>query len=214
MALFATAGCVGFVLGEEPLQYDANNATVPEQDRGGFELADQRVVEQNRTINRSGVNRTITVSNYAGVYTKNESINADDQQLASVAVISTPVVDVFERPLNPIGNMTEAELLEFLDGEVNDTRYDSVEQFQRVPAAQIGPRTQNVTILGQTTDVAVFEATQEVQGREVRLRLYVTRVRHGDDYVLMLGGHSMLHPAEGYSVVDLMRSIEHDEDEE
>lgn len=210
--LFVTAGCVGFALGEEPLSYEANNATVPDDQRGGYELVREEVVVQNQTINESGVNRTVTVSNYAGVYTKNESINADSQQLASLAVISTPIVDVFERPVNPVGNMSEQELLEFLTEQIEDSEYGDVETFERVPDEQVGPETDDVTVLGRQTDVAVFQSTQEVQGRTVELRVYVTRVRHGDDYVVMLGGHSMLHPAEGYAIVDLMRSVEHDED--
>jgi len=211
-ALLVTAGCVGFVVGEEPLSYEANNATVPDDRRGGYEPVREEVVVQNQTINESGVNRTVTVSNYAGVYTKNESINAEGQELASLAVISTPVVDVFERPLNPVGNMTERQLLEFLTEQVNDSQYGQVEEFERVPAEEVGPETEDVTILGQETDIVVFQSTQEVQGRTVELRVYVTRVHHGDDYVVMLGGHSMLHPAEGYAIVDMMRSVEHDED--
>jgi hypothetical protein len=210
VALFAAAGCVGFVLGEEPLRYGANNATIAEENRGGFELTEERTIAQNVSINESGVNRTVSISNYAGIYTKNESINAEEQQLATLAVVSTPLVDVFERPVNPIGNMTERELIEFLADQTNDSQYSNLDEFERVPAEEIGPRTDNVTVLGKTTDVAVFRGTQEIQGREVELRLYVTRVRHGDDYVLLFGGHSMLHPAEGYAIVDLMRSIEHD----
>ncbi len=210
--LLVTAGCVGFALGQEPLAYEANNATVPEDERGGYDLVEERTIVQNRTINESGVNRTVAVSNYAGVYTKNESINDDTQELASMAVISTPVVDVFERPLNPVGNMSERELLEFLTGQVNDSQYSDLEEFERVPAEQVGPETEDVTVLGRETDIAVFQSTQEVQGRTVQLRVYVTRVRHGDDYVIMFGGHSMLHPSEGYAIVDLMRSVEHDED--
>lgn len=210
VALFAAAGCVGFVLGEEPLRYEANNATIAEENRGGFEPVEERTIAQNATINESGVNRTVSISNYAGIYAKNESINAEEQQLATLAVVSTPVVDVFERPVNPIGNMTERELIEFLSGQTNDSQYSDLDEFERVPAERVGPRTEDVTVLGKTTDIAVFSGTQEIQGRTVEIWVYVTRVRHGDDYVLLFGGHSMLHPAEGYAVVDLMRSVEHD----
>jgi hypothetical protein len=213
MALLATAGCIGFVLGEEPLVYEANNATVPADQRAGFDLVDEQSLDQNRTINRSGINRTVSVTSYAGVYVKNETINTDEQRLASLAVVSTPVVDVFERPLNPIGNMTEEEMLEFLSERTNQSEFADTEEIERVPPEAVGPRTQDVTVLGTETDIAVFRVTQEVEGRTVELRLYVTRVRHGDDYVLLFGGHSMLHPAEGYAIVDLMRAVEHDDED-
>ena len=210
VALFAAAGCVGFVLGDEPLRYEAENATIADENRGGFELVEEQALVQNASINRSGINRTISIANYAGVYTKNESINAEEQRLATLAVVSTPVIDVFERPVNPVGNMTERELIEFLSERTNDSQYSGIGEFERVPAEAVGPVTEDVTVLGQPTDVAVFSGTQEIQGRTVEIRLYVTRVRHGDDYVLVFGGHSMLHPAEGYAIVDLMRSLDHD----
>jgi len=213
MALLATAGCIGFVLGEEPLVYEANNATVAEEDRAGFDLVDEQLLEQNQTINRSGINRTISVTSYAGIYTKNETINTDEQRLASVAVVSTPVVDVFERPVNPIGNMTGRDMLEFLTNQTEDSQFEASGELEEVPPDQVGPRTQDVTVLGKQTDIAVYRTTQDVEGRTVELRLYVTRVRHGDDYVVLFGGHSMLHPAEGYTVVDLMRSVEHDDED-
>lgn len=210
MALLATAGCIGFVLGEEPLVYEANNATVDADNRVGFDLADEQLLEQNQTINRSGINRSISVTSYAGIYTKNETINTDEQRLATMAVVSTPVVDVFERPVNPIGNMTGRDMLEFLSEQTEDSQFEATGELERVPPDQIGPRTQDVAILGTETDIAVYRTTQEVEGRTVELRLYVTRVRHGDDYVVLFGGHSMLHPAEGYAIVDMMRSVEHD----
>jgi hypothetical protein len=219
LTLVAT-GCLGFVTGEEPLEYEAEEATVPDEDLGAFALVQERelVERQNRTMpaspepGQANVTRQVVVESSVVWYGKNETINGEQRQIASLAVVSTPVIDVVEYPLNPVGNMSERELLAFLQDQADSDQFGGVTDLERVDPDDVPVETEDVDVLDQETDIMVFEATRVVQNREVRVRIYVAKVRHGDDYVVMLGGHSMLHPGEGHAIVQMMEDVEHDAD--
>jgi hypothetical protein len=219
LTLVAT-GCLGFVTGEEALKYEAEAATVPDDDLGAFSLVQERelVERQNRTYpvspepGQANVTREIVVESSVVWYGKNETINGKQRQIASLAVVSTPVIDVVEYPVNPVGNMSERQLLSFLEAQADSEQFGGITELERVDPDDVAVETEDVDVLDTETDVQVYEATRVVQNREVKVRIYVAKVRHGDDYVVFLGGHSMLHPGEGHAIVSMMEAVEHDAD--
>lgn len=203
--LLVSAGCIGFISGEEPLVYSANQATV-----SADALGDGATGYRERSVDREVVeqspedldNRTVVVENWIAQYEKrDEFIN---RTVGVLAVVSTHEVDVVGQPTNPVANMTEGELLSELVGQY-ETPYGDLSDAERTG-------TERLTMLGQETDVGVFTTLTSLDGREVEITLYVATVKHGDDYVIAIGGHPSELPDERDNLFELIETIEHDEE--
>ncbi|MFC4405610.1 DUF6517 family protein [Haloarchaeobius iranensis] len=204
--LLTGAGCIGFITGEEPLTYSAERATVADSALGdggtGYteRSVDQEVIEQ--TSEDLG-NRTVVIENWLARYEKQDDFI--DETVGVFAVVSTHEVDVVGEPQNPIANMSEGEVLTELVGQY-ETSYGDLSGAERTDTLQ-------ATMLGEQTDVAVFTTTTNFAGREVEVNIYVSVVKHGDDYVVAIGGHPTQLPDERDNILDLIESIEHSDEE-
>ncbi|WP_257299030.1 DUF6517 family protein [Haloarchaeobius sp. FL176] len=204
--LLTGAGCIGFITGEEPLTYSAEQATVADSALGddgtGYteRSVEQEVIE--RTSEDLG-NRTVVVENWLARYEKQDEFI--DETVGVFAVVSTHEVDVVGEPQNPIANVSEGEVLTELVGQY-ETSYGDLSGAERTDTLQ-------ATMLGEQTDVAVFTTTTNFAGREVEVNVYVSVVKHGDDYVVAIGGHPTRLPDERDNILDLIESIEHSDEE-
>ncbi|WP_435345040.1 DUF6517 family protein [Haloarchaeobius sp. HRN-SO-5] len=206
--LLATSGCVGFLTGEESLTYSAERATVDADVLGDGATGYTESAVNRTVLERNGEefgigNRTVVVENWVVTYEKYDDFV--DQTVGVFAVVSTHEVDVVGEPQNPVGNMTESELLDQLSGQYS-TAYGDLSNLERTG-------TEQVTMLGEETDVAVFTGQATVDGRQVEIRVYVSIVKHGDDYVIAVGGHPAQLPDERDDIFDLMANLEHSDEE-
>lgn len=206
--LLTGAGCIGFITGEEALTYSAERATVADSALGdGGTGYTQASVEQ-LTIEPDGEelgigNRSIVVENWLAQYEKqDEFIN---ETVGVFAVLSTHEIDVVGQPTNPVANMSEGEILDQITGQY-ETEYGSLSDAERTDTLQ-------ATMLGEQTDVAVFTTTTNFAGREVEVNIYVSMVKHGDDYVIAIGGHPTQLPNERDNIVDLIENVQHEDEE-
>ncbi|WP_267642668.1 DUF6517 family protein [Haloarchaeobius amylolyticus] len=207
--LLVSSGCLGFVTGEEPLEYAASQATVADGALGESGTGYEQTKVENQTLRIDGSevgigDRTIVVDNWVAQYEKQDDFI--DQQVGLFAVVSTHEVDVVGRPMNPVRNMSNADLLDRVLGQYQ-TGYGSISNVR-----QTG--TEQVTMLGQQTEVGVFVGETSLNGQTVEISLYVTKVKHGDDYVIAIGGHPTKLPNEEDDIYTLMQNVEHDADEE
>ena len=206
--LLVSTGCLGFVTGEVPLTYSAEQATVSDDVLGesgtGYEetSVDERVIEQNGEELGIG-DRTIVVESWVAQYEKYDDFV--DQTVGIFAVVSTHEIDVVGEPQNPVGNMSEAELLEQISGEYS-TAYGDLSNLERTG-------TEEVTMFGQETDVAVFTGETSLDGQQVEIQVYVSIVKDGDDYVIAVGGHPTQLPDERDNIFELMENLEHSDEE-
>ena len=200
VVVVATSGCIGFVTGEEPLVYEANEGSVSEDalSATGYE----QTLSEELVVNRTVSDRRVEVHNQYARYEKYDDIAGETTGV--LAVVSTHRVDVFGHTTNPYANMSYAGVLANLTADY-DTAFGDLGDARFV-------ENQSATVLGQDARVGVFATTTTFGGEQVEIRLYVTRVTHGDDVVLAIGGHPTKLPAGEQELIAMLEGIEHDAD--
>jgi len=196
VVVVATSGCIGFVSGEEPLVYEANEVGVSEDatTATGYE----RTLNEELVVNQTVSDRRVEVRNHYVRYEKYDDIA--EETTGVLAVVSTHRVDVFGHTTNPYANMSYAGILANLTADY-DTAFGDLEDVRFV-------ENKSATVLGTEARVGVFATTTTFGGQEVELRLYVTRVIHGDDVVLAFGGHPTKLPAGEQELIAMLEGIE------
>lgn len=201
--LLTTSGCIGFLTGDEALTFAAEPAAVDDtaaQD-AGYELNDTRTVEVNRTFEVAGQERRVVASNELTSYDKAFELGPlGEARLGVFTVVSTPAVEIAGQTLNPIGEYSNARLVEFVQ-----QRYSGMSDIERVSE-------QNITVQGTQTTVTKFSATATIQGRDVDIFIHVTKYRDGEDFILALGVYPQQLGGEEENVLSMMRAIEHPAD--
>ncbi len=200
--LALTAGCVGFVTGDEPLEFDAgrivpSDATLEET---GYQEQEAQFESFEETVD-VGVEREISASVWAATYAKDVEIQGHSEEAALFAAISMPAMDVLGRSFNPLAEMDREELLAEVLGEADaegvstdDVRHDE---------------TVSVSILGDTRDVDRFITTSEFQGQEIDLVILLAAFEHEGDFLVLLGGCPKQLPDEEVNLEKLLESVEH-----
>lgn len=194
------AGCLGFLTGSEPLEFDASPATVTDDALSETGYQEQAVEEQplERDVTVAGQERTVKVTNWVARYGRQVDLGPlGQQELGVFVVLATPQVEVLGRTFNPVGDMSNRELLERLQGN-----YQSLEIGDRVG-------TKEVVILGEGTTLETYAGTATVQDQEVDVRIRIARVTHEEDYVIAVGIYPAQLPDEGERVETMMAAITH-----
>lgn len=202
-ALAATAGCTGLLLGDG-LQEEAEPARVGDaalQD-SSFTLEQTDTLEIDRNVSAAGQERRIQATNHAAVYTRNASSPVGDVQLAGFVVVSTPAFEVAGQAVNPIASMSNEELVERFQSQLESQTGGDVRDVRIVDH-----RTE--TVLGSNTNVTTFAAETTRQGQEITLDVHVTKVRHQDDVVVAIGAHPEALEHVSSEISELMRGVEH-----
>jgi hypothetical protein len=201
VVVVATSGCIGFVTGEEALVYEANEASVSEDARtaSGYEQQLGEEIVVNRTVS----DRRVEVQNHYARYEKYDDIAKETTGV--LAVVSTHRVDVFGHTTNPYANMSYTGILANLTADY-DTEFGDLGDARVV-------ENRTATVLGEDARVGVFATNTTFGGEQVEVKLYVTRVTHGDDVVLAIGGHPTKLPAGEQELIAMLEGIEHDADE-
>ena len=201
-ALLLSSGCVGFLVGSEPAEFAASKATVSDAALSETGYESEGVHEQtiNRTFEVGGQERRVTVTNWAGQYRRSASVGPVDVQDAAVfTVYSTPQVEVLGQTFNPVGRLSNEELVKQVQ-----SRYDGLNGVRKV-----GSR--NVTMLGTETEVSKFAATTTVNGIRIEVYVHITKVKHEGDFVLALAVYPQQLEGEEERVVALIEGVEHGE---
>ena len=196
--LAATAGCSAvFGAGAE---FSSATATVSADARSatGYEEAAIEDVVVERTFSAAGQERTVSVTNRAARYERRVDLPALPAQRAAVFVAFTsPKIELFDRTFNPIGEMSNRELLELIQ-----ERYTGVSVGGRVGSHE-------ATMLGQSTTIEKFQGSATLAGASVDTLIHVTRVEHEGDYVLAMAIYPRLISDEDGTVARLVEGIEH-----
>lgn len=199
-ALTATAGCVGVLTGDEPLEFTAEPATVSASalDSTGYELDAEESPTIDEEFTVAGQTREVTVTNRLTSYVKSVDFGpVGSIEAAMFAVFSTPQIEIASKTFNPIGEMSNRQLLEQMASQYDGlTIGDSVD-------------TRDVSMLGQTVTVERYEATTTYQDQEVPIYLLLTRVQHDEDFVVTVGGYPRRVSGEESNVYTLIENVEH-----
>ncbi len=109
-----TAGCLGFVLGNEPLEFAADRVAPTDEmvAETGYE---ERAVEQ-RTMERSegigGIERDFEASLWTSSYSKSVDYMGQTREGSVFTAVSVPGMEVAGQSVNPLDEMSNEELLE------------------------------------------------------------------------------------------------------
>lgn len=198
--LLLSSGCIGFLVGSEPAEFSASKATVSDAALSETGYDEEAVNEQsiNRSFEVGGQERQVEVTNWAGQYRRSASVGPIDvQDLAVFTVYSTPQVEVLGQTFNPVGRLSNEELVMQVQ-----SRYDGLNDVR-----QVGSR--NVTMLGTETKVSKFSATTTVNGMQIDVYVHITKVKHDGDYVLALAVYPQKLDGEQDRVDVLIQGVEH-----
>ena len=199
--LMVTSGCIGFLMGGEPLRFSAEPAAVSGSVAAdtGYEYNGTRELTVNRSFDVGDQERRVVATNRIADYSKSVELGPLGQAEVGVfTVVTTPAVEVAGRTLNPVGSYSNARLVEFVQEQ-----YSGLGDIQRVSQ-------RNVTIQGTETTVTKFSATATIEGQEVDVFVYVTKYRSGDDFVVAVGVYpQQLETPEESNVFSMLRAIDH-----
>jgi hypothetical protein len=201
VALLLTAGCIGFLTGEEALAFDADPVRVADDARAeaGYEEVRVESMAVNRSFTVAGETRNVSVTNHVAAYQRAVDLGPlGSEPFARFTVLSTPEVEIAGRTLNPVGSLSDRELATRLQSQ-----YDSIENVRFA-----GNRT--VEVLGEGRTVSRFDATTTVAGTEVDLALHVAKFRHGEDFVVAIGVYPARLDGERARVETMLRGVEHE----
>lgn len=192
--LVALSGC-GAILGGD-LSYSASQATVSDQALASAQYTEQDVQQQtvNRTFTVAGQTRQVNLTNWMASYSRQTTAG---QTPGSVVVFSTPTVTIAGQSLNPLGQLSSADLIDRLLAQ-----YGSVGEVESAGSQQM-------TVLGKNATVSSFRATITENGQQVPVLVHVTTVKHGSDYVVALAIHPASATAEDAAVQTMFTGIQH-----
>lgn len=194
--MVALSGCAALTGG--PLTFNASKATVAP---GAVSTAGYRQVDvQSQTINRSfsvaGQNRTVTVTNWVATYASNTTAPTG-QPLGSVVVLSSPAVSVAGQSLNPIGHLSDAQLIDMAIQQYGGTG-------DVKPAGN-----ESMTILGHDTTVSNYRTTVDADGQQVDVTVHLATLQDGGDYLVVVGIHPTAVSAEQAGMRTMFTGVQH-----
>lgn len=205
VVVLGTSGCVQAVTGG-PIVFEASEAWVDDGtlQETGYELQEQDEFTIEETVDVPVVGeREIKITNHLASYgpaaAQGDASGEAEQAAGAFMVVSTPQAQVAGQGTNPLGRVPLKELLE----QIGD-RADDGSDVRHVGS-------QEITILGSESKVEKYSSTTQADGQEVETFVYVTRVGHGEDYVVGIGMVPQEFEDHEDAIFELMRGIDHEE---
>ena len=200
-ALVVTSGCTGVLSG--PVTFSASEATVSDAalEETGYQHNRTDKMEVSRTFTAAGQSKEVEVTNWISEYHQKAGLpGVGEQKVAVFATFASPKVEVLGKSFNPLSKYDNRQLAERFT-----TQLDSVNDVRKVDS-------RNRTMLGQSTEVTKFEASvQTTAGIEFDAYIHVTKVEHGDDFVVALAVYPQKLPGQSDKIGRLLRGVEHGE---
>lgn len=167
-------------------------------DETDYEQVGIEEIVTEREVGAAGYAETITVTSHLTNYEKQVGIEAiAEQPTATIALFSTPKLEVAGRTLNPVADMSTREIVEL----VGDN-YDNIDNIEE-------DAEETVTILDQSVTKTRFVADATFAGFDIELDLHVTEaVSRGSDLIVVLGVYPRrLRAAEAETVRELTEAV-------
>jgi hypothetical protein len=199
-ALVVTAGCTGVLSG--PVTFSASEATVSDAalEETGYEHNRTDKMEVSRTFSAAGQSKEVEVTNWISEYHQKAGLpGVGEKKVAVFATFASPQVEVLGKSFNPLSKYDNRQLAERFT-----TQLDSVNNVRKVDS-------RNRTMLGRSTEVTKFEASvRTTTGVEFDAYIHVTKVEHGDDFVVALAVYPQKLSDQSDKVGRLLDGVEHE----
>ncbi len=200
LGLAMTAGCLEFVTGDAPLEFDAqrvapSEATLAETGYNKQSI-DQETIEETVDI---GVEREIRAAFWLSTYTNELDYQGESREAGLFAAVSLPGMSILGQSFNPLEDMSHEELLDEFLAEAGEDDIENIEHDESF----------SLQILEADREVDLFVGETEMDGETVEVTIAVTSFEHEDDFIVLLGSYPDLLADEGPNIEVLMESIEH-----
>ncbi|QLG48347.1 DUF6517 family protein [Natrinema halophilum] len=198
-----TAGCLGFVLGNEPLTFDSDRVAPTDEALGDAGYEEQSVKEDSieRSEEVAGIERDFKASFWRSVYTKKVEYMGQKREGAAFAAVSIPGMEVAGRSLNPLDDMSNERLLERFLNQI-ETDQGAIKNITHQDSFDL-------EILGGGRTVDTFLGESELEGETIDIEIKVTSFSHEGDMLVLLGLLPKMLTEESANVEVLMESAEH-----
>lgn len=200
--LALTAGCLDFVLGNGPLELEAERVAPTDaalEDTGYDEHEiEQQSIEETIDV---GIERDVKAAAWSSIYSKEIEYQGQTHEGSFFAAISIPDISALGYSFNPITDMSNEELLEeFLDKLDGDQ--SSIENITH-------QETVSFEILDESRDIDIFEGESDLDGQPVDVEIKITSFEHDGDLLVLLGSYPAPLGDESANAEVLMESVEH-----
>lgn len=176
-------------------------------EEAGYEQASDREIVRNRTFEAGGSTRNVTVINYGAVYTRTAEIQPlGERKIAAAAVFTTPSISILGSEQNPLASAPPRRLVSRASNVAgDDLPGDGLRDVQF-------EETRQRTTLDTETNLSVFSATTTIEGVSVDVVVWVARVKHDGDFVIVAGAFpERLEDHERPRVETLFDNVVHEE---
>lgn len=167
------SGCTGILSGSG-LTLEAKPAKIESSaaDDAGYEFQGVEDVGVKRTF----AGQSVKAVNKVATYEKSLSIPLlGSAKLGVVAAISTPAVEVAGKTFNPVGDYDNDQLVALLQ-----SNYEGISDAKKVGST-------GITVLDSDTSATKYDAKATFNGQQVDVTIYVAKVRHESDFVVLFG---------------------------
>lgn len=198
--LIATAGCIGFLTGDEALEVDANAATVGDAALEATDYELTRSESPNRTMNVSVADqsREAQLSTEIREYNRSTSIaGVGGQEVARFSVYTVPSVSFAGQTVNPVGDSAREELVGRALGSTGGV--DNVRSEEN----------RTVRALGEDRTISRYGAEATGGGESANVTLHLATIGHEGDFIVVVAAHPEALD-EQERVDQLIEGIEHE----
>lgn len=202
LALVVTSGCVGLVMGDG-VELDGDPAAVSDDTLSDtdYAFAEYRAIHLNETVDVLGQERHINTTNHAVIYNRTSNLDQFDQDTGGFVAISTPDVSIAGQSVNPAARMSNRELVEQFEGEL-ESQIGELGDLN-----EVSERTE--PMLRYAANVTVFETETTIGDRNVTLYVHVTKIKHEGDLVAAIGVHPEALQQQAPEISRLIQNVEH-----
>ncbi|MFC6717627.1 DUF6517 family protein [Natrialbaceae archaeon GCM10025810] len=196
------AGCSEFLA--EATTFSASPATVSAEalESAGYEYEGTEELVESKEV----AGREVEATNYISEFSRDIDlgpleIDTGDAKAGVFAVVTTPKVSVAGKNFNPIGEMSNEEVVELVQ-----------DQYERLSVdGSSGER--EVDAFGKPIDVETFEGEATLAGEQgVDVLIDVSKPDHDDDHLVLLGVYPDRVPEEADRIDTLIEGLEHGDD--
>ena len=180
VVLLGNAGCLGFLTGDQPLEFTANATEVDNETLAETEYRLAGSESPNRTLNVTvgGQTREVVLSSEVKRYNRTVAVAPDvEGDFARMTAYTTPAPTVGGRSVNPVSEWSTERVIRRLvrsSSQLSDVEFES---------------NRSVEFLDRERTVSTYSATQSLNGTEANVTIHLATFEHDGDYVVVVAAH-------------------------
>lgn len=202
-----SAGCLGSLI-DDVTSFSASPAVVSESaaDEAGYEYQGTEETMRSEEVAGEDVEATNYISEYTRTIETPLGALGGDVDAGVFAVITTPQVRVADTDFNPVGDMTNEEIVQLIQDQYDDLEVENSVGGRAVEALD-----------GTTVSLESYEGEATFQGQQgVDVFLDIATPDHGGDHFVIVGVYpddeDLPLESERDRVDVLIRGLEHGDD--